>query len=57
MTNRTWSLKKMDKERFFCEGCGIEISSEESEQFNGFCEECYTEMEITDLDLNEDRIY
>lgn len=33
-----------------CEMCGKKISEDEAEQFYGFCEECFSEMEIIALD-------
>ena len=43
----------MEEERCYCDACGKEITCEESDQFYAFCEECYTEIEITDLDEGE----
>ena len=44
----------MKEERCYCEACGKEITCEESEQFNGFCQECCAELEVTDLDALDD---
>lgn len=41
--------------KYYCERCGKEISKDEYEEFNGFCEECYW-MEEDELTEEEDII-
>ena len=47
----------MNEEMCYCEACGKEITCEEAEQFNGFCEGCFTELEITDSDDEDYQLY
>lgn len=47
-------ILEKEEAKVFCSGCGKEISKEEHNKFYGYCEECFTELEITDLDLDEE---
>ncbi|MEM3704377.1 MAG: hypothetical protein QXX59_00430 [Candidatus Bathyarchaeia archaeon] len=38
-----------EDEKYYCLRCGKEISQEEYEKYNGFCEECYW-LEEDELD-------
>lgn len=41
--------KLTSKEKYYCVRCGKEISKEEYEENNGFCEDCYW-LEEDELD-------
>jgi len=42
----------VDMKRCYCESCGKEIACDD--QFFGLCEECFAEMEITDMDYDDE---
>ncbi|MEM3623015.1 MAG: hypothetical protein QXR76_04510 [Candidatus Bathyarchaeia archaeon] len=42
------------KEKYYCLRCGKEISEEEYEEYNGFCEECYW---LEEDELDEENLF